>query len=331
MAVEPFLLTIAIPTYNRSRYLARLLESLVPQLESEPRVELIISDNASPDATQETLEEYRLRGLAFRNIRNQTNVGAEANFVQCFAEATGRYVWIVGDDDMVLPQTIESVLGLLEKSEYDLVHLRAAVIVEGKTLTAPTGQPRIEIIHEAATFALKTHVYLTFITSNIINKHRVSELPHQPFTDVVGTGLVQLSWTYTVLRHLQKGAVVHERLVAGGGDENRDAYSLVAIFGTNLKRITEEWLVDPQLVRIILNGTLQVFFPPYLSLASGNQRAFTAEDPDKVLRPLFAGNWRYSVFVFPQLRLPVSIGRIWLFLCRIVNRLDKILGNPLLR
>jgi hypothetical protein len=41
------LLTIAIPTYNRCRYLEELLLCLQPQLVEQPRVELVISDNAS--------------------------------------------------------------------------------------------------------------------------------------------------------------------------------------------------------------------------------------------------------------------------------------------
>jgi abequosyltransferase len=45
------LLTIAIPTYNRAGYLKELLSILADQLKDEPRVELIISDNASPDET----------------------------------------------------------------------------------------------------------------------------------------------------------------------------------------------------------------------------------------------------------------------------------------
>ena len=48
MPPERPLLTIAIPTYNRSEYLAQLLTALAPQLAREPRVELLISDNASP-------------------------------------------------------------------------------------------------------------------------------------------------------------------------------------------------------------------------------------------------------------------------------------------
>ncbi|AXC11513.1 putative glycosyltransferase [Acidisarcina polymorpha] len=331
MATEPFLLTIAIPTYNRSLYLARLLESLVPQLNGESRVELIISDNASPDETPATMEEFRLRGLVFRGIRNHENIGAEANFVQCFTQASGRYVWIVGDDDVILPRGVEVVLGLLASSEFDLVHLRAAPIVAGAEPRAPTRQPRIEIVHDPVTFALRTHVFLTFITSNIIDKRRVSELPHLPFTDIIGTGLVQLSWTYTVLRHFRKGAVVHDCLVAGGGDENRGGYALVTIFGTNLKRITEAWLVDAPLVRIILNGAQQVFFPTYLSLARSKASGFTDEDPDQVLRPLFFDNWRYHLFIYPVLTLPLGLARLWVLLCRVANRLDKILGNPMLR
>jgi len=330
MPPEPFLLTIAIPTYNRSGYLARLLESLIPQINGDPRVELMIADNASPDGTQAALEQFRLRGLIFRGIRNETNIGADANFIQCFLQASGRYVWIVGDDDLILPGAVAVLLGLLESSGCDLVHLRAAAIVAGSEPKAPIGRPRIEIIDDPVTFVLRTHVFLTFITSNVIRK-QVAELPHQPFTGLIGTSLVQLGWTYTALRHFRKGAVVHDRLIAGGGDENRDAYSLVAVFGTNLKRITEVWLADEPLVRIIQNAVLQVFFPPYLSLAKRKATGFTDEDPDKVLRPLFSNNWRYYIFVLPQLQLPVHLGRIWLLLCRVANRLDKAIGNPMLR
>ena len=45
----PPLVSFCIPTYNRSRYLASLLESLVGQLAAFPYpYELVIADNASP-------------------------------------------------------------------------------------------------------------------------------------------------------------------------------------------------------------------------------------------------------------------------------------------
>jgi glycosyltransferase involved in cell wall biosynthesis len=45
----PPLLTIAVPTYNRAQYLDQLISKVLEQISDDARVELIISDNASPD------------------------------------------------------------------------------------------------------------------------------------------------------------------------------------------------------------------------------------------------------------------------------------------
>ena len=103
------LLTIAIPTYNRSGFLAQLLEILAPQLAGESRVELIISDNASPDDTPEVVASFREKGLALIYRRNETNIGPDANFLQCFEQARGEYLWLFGDDDIILPGGIRNI------------------------------------------------------------------------------------------------------------------------------------------------------------------------------------------------------------------------------
>ncbi len=63
MLPERPLLTIAIPTYNRSGCLAELLAMLAPQLAGETRVELVISDNASFDDTPTVIKSFRGNGL----------------------------------------------------------------------------------------------------------------------------------------------------------------------------------------------------------------------------------------------------------------------------
>jgi abequosyltransferase len=330
MPSESPLLTIAIPTYNRSRYLGRLLDSLAPQLENETRVELLISDNASPDGTQATLEDYRGQGLVFRSILNLNNIGADANIGQCFAQASGKYVWIIGDDDVVIRGGLAVIVDLLAQGEFDIVHLRAKDIVEGKQTHVFSHPPRIQIIEDPRIFALRTHIYLTFIAGNIINKQRVSSLPHRDFSELIGTSLGHLSWTYTALRHFRKGAYIFDPLVAAGADD-RGGYALYTVFGTNLKRITETWLVEPELVRIVLNGTVQTFFPTFVLQSKLKAGKFTGEKPDALLHSLFSNNYRYYFFIYPLLKLPGRLGRLWLLLCRIVNRLDKEMGNPMLR
>ena len=74
------LLTIAIPNFNRA----------AAQLRNEPRVELIISDNASPDETPAVVQDFVARGLRVRYIRNLQDIGSDANFLQCFEQAGSR-------------------------------------------------------------------------------------------------------------------------------------------------------------------------------------------------------------------------------------------------
>jgi abequosyltransferase len=325
------LLTIAIPTYNRSRYLARLLDSLIPQLQQEIRVEVIISDNASPDNTSAVLEEYARRGLRFLSLRNETNLGPDGNILNCFLRASGRYLWIVGDDDVLLPGSVESVLKLLYENDFDIVYVRSRDIATGTEgyLPVRASELDVEVIRDAHTFVRRTNVFLTFITANIVNRERVLSLPHEPFSQLLGTNLVQLGWMYTLVRHFRQGAYVATHLVAAGADD-RGGYRLFEVFGTNLKRITEEWLVRPELVRVVLNGTVQRFFPSFVLRSRLREGAFLKEAPHALLRELFSHNYRYYLFLSPLLTLPAVPARAWLFLCRVVNRVDKALGNPML-
>jgi abequosyltransferase len=324
------LLTISVPTYNRSRYLARLLNSLKPQLANERRVELLISDNASPDETPATLDQYRRDGLIFRSIRNQENLGADRNIAQCFSEASGKYVWIIGDDDVLVSGCLSAILRILEQDEFDLVHLLAKDFVEGQPLHLPSRPLKMEIIQDTRIFTRRTHVFLTFITGNIVNKQRVDSLPHAPFSQLIGTSLVQLGWMYTALAHLRKAAYVYDPVIAAGADD-RGGYALYTVFGTNLKHITETWLAKPALVRTVLNGTLQTFFPAFVLRSRRKESVFLDEKPDALLASLFSNNFRYYLFIYPLLKLPAGMGKFWLLLCRIVNRLDRAVGNPMLR
>src|ERR1035437_3875264 len=91
------LLTIAIPTFNREQHLATFLSALVPQLSGECRVELLISDNASPDDTREVVRSYVAQGIPIRYICSESNLGADRNILRCYEHATGKYLWICGD------------------------------------------------------------------------------------------------------------------------------------------------------------------------------------------------------------------------------------------
>src|SRR6202140_4224722 len=119
------LLTIAIPTYNRAGCLKELLSVLSEQVKDERRVELIISDNASVDETPSVVQEFADRGLRFRYFRNPENIGPDANFLHCFEQARGKYVWLFSDDDLIVPGGLAKILIYCEAAEYELIWVSA--------------------------------------------------------------------------------------------------------------------------------------------------------------------------------------------------------------
>ena len=324
---EP-LLTLAVPTYNRSRYLATFLAAIAPQLTAETRVELLISDNASPDGTAALVQDYQSRGLPIRYILNETNVGADRNILQCFEQASGRYVWICGDDDVVEPGGLKRVLAHLACNPgYDMVFLEARGFEGEYSPQTPRSPERVTVFTSAQDAARHVHVFFTFITGTIVDRKRVLEFASRSFSDLADTNLVQLSWTYTALEHHRRSLMIHTPLVATLAN-NTGGYALFKVFGANLKQITESWISSKRVRTAIYRGALLAFFPWFLVRRNGGPQ-FTAEDPEAVLRPLFGGYTHYWIFDYPVMKLPPALGRAWLFGVRAINKIDKLLGRPL--
>ncbi len=80
------MLTIAIPTYNRAAYLSECLESVLPQIQEE--MEVIISNNASTDNTEEVVKKY-LQYPFVRYYKDKKNLGVDRNVLKCLYKARG--------------------------------------------------------------------------------------------------------------------------------------------------------------------------------------------------------------------------------------------------
>lgn len=94
---KPALITIGMPVRNEARFIAQALDSLVVQ--AQGNLELLISDNASTDATPDICREYASRYPFIRFNRFEDNVGAMENFHFVLREARGEYfMWASGHD-----------------------------------------------------------------------------------------------------------------------------------------------------------------------------------------------------------------------------------------
>lgn len=92
---EPRKVSVAIPTFNRLELLKRAVESA--QSQSYEDLEIIISDNASTDGTQEYLQA--LTDPRIKVLLNAENLGMVANWGRALNSATGTYFLLLSDDD----------------------------------------------------------------------------------------------------------------------------------------------------------------------------------------------------------------------------------------
>lgn len=106
-------LSICISTYQRADWLALSLRNLA-RIWPDPStdVEILICDNASTDGTAEVVKPYLTRADV-RYVQNPRNVGMLGNMRVTAHASSGDYVWILGDDDTVVPGAIEKVLSVI--------------------------------------------------------------------------------------------------------------------------------------------------------------------------------------------------------------------------
>lgn len=104
------LLSLCITTYNRAKWLRYGLTSLMDRVRGyEDLIEVVICDNASTDDTPSVVDEFSGK-FGFKYFRNTQNVGMLGNLGVTARHATGKFVWIIGDDDILLEGAIESAL-----------------------------------------------------------------------------------------------------------------------------------------------------------------------------------------------------------------------------
>lgn len=97
MTAEAPLVSIGLPVYNGESYLRQTLDALLAQ--DYENFELVVSDNASTDATQQICLEYVKKEPKFQYCRNEINVGATKNFSSLIELSSGKYFMWAADHD----------------------------------------------------------------------------------------------------------------------------------------------------------------------------------------------------------------------------------------
>src|SRR5690349_1483083 len=109
------LITVAICTYNRARYLPHAIESLVGQSLAASQFEILIVDNASTDPTHEVVKRY-LPKLSNLRYLYEPRQGLSHARNTAWQSAEGKYVAYLDDDAQANPHWLIGILRHFEQS-----------------------------------------------------------------------------------------------------------------------------------------------------------------------------------------------------------------------
>lgn len=196
-------LSIGMPAYNSEATIRGAVDCLLAQTFTD--FELVVSDNASTDATWSIIEDYMRRDGRVRGIRQATNIGANSNYTAVFHAARGRYFKWASSNDYCGPTFLAQCVNRLEAD-------RTTVLVAPRTRIFQTDtasfteynrdidclqeNPVERYIHVATNMALN-NVVNGVVRSEALRRTRLVE--HYPGADVVLVGHLALQGRIVLL------------------------------------------------------------------------------------------------------------------------------------
>ena len=136
--------SIGMPVYQAERYIEETLESICRQTFTD--FELIISDNASHDRTEDICRRFAARDDRIRYLRNAKNMGAAYNYNLVAQLARGEFFKHAAYDDLLLPTYLERLVELLDCEPNVVLAYPRCEVIDANGVHTSTGPAATDLI-----------------------------------------------------------------------------------------------------------------------------------------------------------------------------------------
>lgn len=218
------LLTILIPTYNRSSKLLRLLNQIDQYLNIDINytnlIDVIISDNGSNDNTFDIVSNFMINKSNYKYFRHDENKGFDNNIKFLYNVAESEFVWYFSDDDIIFDYTFEKIIMTLQVYNPDILLFSFAQPKTNKILTFNSNKPLFtsyepsEIIELIALYP-KLSIY-------VLRKFKINNENQTYLDTIIGKGFYFLSLSFSIisLSKNPKITIISEQLASCDDEYN---------------------------------------------------------------------------------------------------------------
>jgi len=259
MSSECPILTIGIPTWNRKQELQECLDLVIPQAEAEEGIEVMVCDNASDDGTQAIMESLAQRHPVLRYERNQTNIGADRNFMEVLKRGFGRYVWILSDDDFISKGSVRRVLQIIKDYSPSYISVNYVYCDSQKRVMQFQPDHRYMLKHDVAhadlnrSLIVRNH-WLSFLSCSVYRRDLLD------FDDISASIDKVPNWiqAYMTAQVLARGKDGYhssfDAVMARVGNDRVDSTPFVAYMPDAFMYICRKFQVDEAVAASVIRG-----------------------------------------------------------------------------
>jgi abequosyltransferase len=170
--MNPFL-TVAIPSNNKTELLEIAIESIVSQLSVDSNCEICISDNSVGNGTERLVNsKYEsLKPMSYHRSLDSPSLDENVNKVVQLSK--GKYVWIFGDDDIIVDGALDKIICHLKEFSPDILILnslsfnQSGIIEESRTIIENS---KIYGTEDDDEFLMELGGYLTYLGGIVIRR-----------------------------------------------------------------------------------------------------------------------------------------------------------------
>lgn len=116
MPMNKIEISVCVPTYKRPHMLRQTIQSFLQQqyLFSE----MVIVDDCSNDETESIVRKFQKKDKRIKYIKNKKNLGYCKNFLKTLLSAKGKYLFLLGDDDLIIGKdTLKRYVDIFKKNK----------------------------------------------------------------------------------------------------------------------------------------------------------------------------------------------------------------------
>ena len=220
--------TVLVPTYNRAHWLAGAIESILAQTHRD--FHLVVSDNASTDATREVVGRVDDPRLTY--VRREVNCGLNEHYNSWLERVGTEYLFIVPDDDRLEPDALERTVAALDANpgaglvhgQADVVDEHGAVIAAGDHMSGLSGdavETGAEFIRQSMAMSYRVHASTVLLRTDAVRRQLLDERDY-PVTDLGHWMRVALAWDVAYLARPLARYRVHTAAYSAGAAEVTD-------------------------------------------------------------------------------------------------------------